>query len=110
MKKPKVRLENWSVVDSLLLQDYRELAPGQRLSGRVQRLFGIPQGTVFSATIVSVDRKRRRVETPHAVYRLGAVSRAYERWAGENDPQPVPAPYSVQSVVGVPVGTAHALR
>jgi hypothetical protein len=109
MKKPKVKLENWSVVDKLLLQDYRDLAPGQRLSGRVRKLFGIPQGTVFSATIVNVDRKRRWVETPNAVYRLGAVSHAYQRWAGQEAGQSAPA-YPAQSVVGVSIGTAHALR
>lgn len=110
MKKKKVRLENWSVVDSLTLQEFRDMVPGQRLSGRVRRLFGIPQGTVFSATIVSVDRKRRWVETPNAIYRLGVMSKAYEQWAGHPSETPAASLFPTQGVVGVPVGTAHALR
>ncbi|HEX4038980.1 MAG TPA: hypothetical protein VHX37_13050 [Acidobacteriaceae bacterium] len=110
MKKPKVKLENWSVVDSLLLQDFRDLAPGQRLSGRVSKLFGIPQGTIFSATIVYVDRKKHRVETPHAIYKLGSVNQAYERWADQRVTAPSALRYPAQRVVGVPVGTAQALR
>jgi hypothetical protein len=109
MRKRKVKLENWSVVDGLTMQDFRDMVPGQRVSGRVRSWFGIPQGTVFSATIVSIDRKRRRIETPNAVYRLGAMSKAYERWAGEGVAVSSSV-YSSQGVVGVPVGTAHALR
>lgn len=108
MGKRKVKLENWSVVDSLTMQEFRNMVPGQRVSGRVRKWYGIPSGTVFSATIVSVDRKRRRIETPNAIYRLGTISKAYERWAGE-DVRTSADLYSSQGV-GVPVGTAHALR
>lgn len=109
MRKRKVKLENWSVVDSLTMQEFREMVPGQRLSGRVRKMFGIPQGTVFSATIVSVDRKRRRIETPNAVYRLGAISQAYERWVGKEVAAPSANLYPA-GVVGNPIGTAAALR
>jgi hypothetical protein len=110
MRKRKVKLENWSVVDSLTLQEFRDMVPGQRVSGRVRKWFGIPQGTIFSATIVSVDRNRRLIETPNAIYRLGTVSKAYEQWAGEALAAPYAGLYSSQSALGVSVGTAHALR
>lgn len=110
MRKPKVKLENWSVVDSLLLQDYRDLVPGQRLTGRVRRLFGIPQGTVFTATIVKVDQRRQRVETPQAVYRLGKVSQSYEQWRGHHADEVPVGDFPVQAVAGVSMGAAQALR
>lgn len=79
----KLKLEQWSVVDRATLQDYRNLVPGQRLSGQVFRRFGLPRGTMITATITAVDRARGRVETANAVYRLGAISAAYQRWLGE---------------------------
>lgn len=103
MKMAKVKLENWYVVDNGTFQGFRNLAPGQRLTGRVKGLFGIPRGTVYSAAIVSIDERRRRVRTANAVYRLGAVDAAYEKWAGQ-----ATAKFPAQAVAGFT--TAQAVR
>jgi hypothetical protein len=105
MKMSKVKLESWSVVDNGTFQEFRNLAPGQRLTGRVKGLFGIPHGTVFSAAIVSIDEKRQRVRTANAVYKLGAINQAYENWAGQTTAR-IPA----QAVAGLSIGTASAVR
>lgn len=105
MKTSKVKLENWSVVDNGTFQEFRGLTVGQRLTGRVTGLFGIPHGTIFSAAIVSIDEKRRRVRTANATYRLGAMSQMYEKWAGQATAR-IPA----QAVHGFSIGTAQAAR
>lgn len=105
MKIAKVKLESWSVVDNGSFQEFRDLAPGQRLCGRVKGMFGIPRGTIFSAVIVSIDEKRRRVRTANAVYRLGTISATYEKWAGQ-----AMAKFPAQAVTGFSIGTAQAVR
>ena len=78
--KPKVRIENWSVVDDVISPAYRELAPGYRLSGFTFKHRDLPCGVVYTSAILSVDVGASLVETAEAVYQLGKLDRRYERW------------------------------
>lgn len=78
--KPKVRIENWSVVDDVISPAYRELAPGYRLSGSIFRHSDLPSGLVYTSAILRVDPGASLVETAEAVYQLGKLDRRYERW------------------------------
>jgi hypothetical protein len=78
--KPKVRIDNWSVVDGLISPAYRELAPGYRLNGFILRHRDLPCGLVYTSAILRVDAGAWLVETAEAIYQLGEVDRRYERW------------------------------
>ncbi len=80
VNKPKVRIENWSVVDDVISPAYRELVPGYRLTGYTFRHRDLPCGLIYSSAILSVDPETSLVETAEAVYHLGKVDRRYERW------------------------------
>jgi hypothetical protein len=76
MDKPVVRIENWSVVSSALFQGYRDLQPGQRLTGDVMG------HTIYTSAILNVDLANKLVETHNSLYLLGEVSEDYARWMG----------------------------
>ncbi|MGB6134163.1 MAG: hypothetical protein WCC14_10875 [Acidobacteriaceae bacterium] len=78
--KPKVRIENWSVVDDVISPAYRELAPGYRLTGSTFRHWDLPSGLIYTSAILRVDPGASLVETAEAVYQLGKVDGRYERW------------------------------
>lgn len=78
--KPRVRIDNWSVVDDVISPAYRELVPGYRLSGFLLRDGEVPCGLVYSSAILRVDAVASRVETAEAIYELGKMDRRYERW------------------------------
>lgn len=80
MSKPLVRIENWSVVDRVIASGYQELAPGRRLTGNIVGHENLPNGIIYTSTIVSVDTVSRRVETLNTVYELGQVDIEYQRW------------------------------
>lgn len=78
--KPRVKIENWSVVDSVIATGYQELAPGQRLTGNIFGHADLPNGTIYTSAIVSVDREAGLVETLNTLYQLGQIDSEYERW------------------------------
>jgi hypothetical protein len=78
--KPRVRIENWSVVNDVVSPAYRELVPGYRLSGFILRYRDLPCGVVYTSAILRVDSGASLVETAEAVYQLGKVDRRYEKW------------------------------
>lgn len=78
--KPKVRIENWSVVDDVISPAYRELALGYRLTGFTLNHWDLPSGVIYTSAILRVDPRASLVETAEAVYQLGTVDRRYERW------------------------------
>ena len=80
MEKPLVRIENWAVVDDLIFQDFRELRPGQRLTGTILATTDLPKGMIFTSVIQSVDLDNGLVETGSTVYQLGQVDEDWERW------------------------------
>lgn len=78
--KPKVHIDNWSVVNDVVSPAYRELAPGYRLSGFILRHRDLPCGLVYTSAILAVDMEASLVETSEAFYELGQVDRRYENW------------------------------
>ena len=80
MNKPVVKIENWSITGSVLFQDYRELEPGQRITGDVFGHTNIRNGFICSSSILSIDFINDLVETHNTFYQLGAVNEDYERW------------------------------
>lgn len=78
--KPRVRIENWSVVNDVISPTYRELVPGYRLSGFILEHHEQPCGVVYSSAILRVDSGASLVETAEAVYQLGKMDRRYEKW------------------------------
>ncbi|MGA8530616.1 MAG: hypothetical protein WB622_12940 [Acidobacteriaceae bacterium] len=78
-----VRIENWAVVDDLIFQGFRELEPGQRLTGTILATTDLPKGTIFTSVIQSVDLDNGVVETQNAVYQLGQMDEGWERWEAE---------------------------
>jgi hypothetical protein len=81
MDKPVINIDNWAVVGSVIFEGYRELEPGQRLVGDVLGHKNLHSGLIYTSAILSVDLTSRLVETRNTLYRLGAVSQDYERWA-----------------------------
>jgi hypothetical protein len=79
--KPIVKIENWSVVGSVIFEGYQELEPGQRLLGDVFTHRNLSSGLIYTSAILSVDHVNGLVETRNTIYRLGAVSGDYARWA-----------------------------
>ncbi|HEX3987530.1 MAG TPA: hypothetical protein VHX13_13075 [Acidobacteriaceae bacterium] len=90
MDKPWVRIENWAVVDDLIFQDFRELRPGQRLTGRILATTDLPKGIIYTAVIQSVDLHNGLIETQNSVYQLGQVDEEWERWEAEQSETSVP--------------------
>lgn len=85
MDKPSVRIENWAVVDDLISHGYRQLQPGQRLTGTILSTTNLPKGTIYTSVIQNVDAKAGQVETFNTIYQLGKMDEDYERWLGEQD-------------------------
>ena len=83
MEKPTVKIDDWSVVDNVVSQVYRELEPGRRLFGTILGHADLPNGIIYTSAIVRVDRVRGLVETRNSVYQLGQVSDSYARWDWE---------------------------
>lgn len=90
MEKPLVRIENWAVVDDLIFQGFRELEPGQRLTGAILATTDLPKGIIYTAVIQSVDFNHGVVETQNTVYQLGQVDEEWERWEAEQTETSVP--------------------
>lgn len=83
MEKSVAKLENWSVVGSVVFEGYRELEPGQRLTGEVMGHTNLPNGIIYTSAILTIDMEKRQVETRNTVYELGEMSADYERWLHE---------------------------
>lgn len=81
--KPIVRIENWSVVGSVVYYGFRRLEPGARLTGDVIGHSNLRNGTIFTSAILSIDLANHLVETHNSLYSLGEVSEDYARWARE---------------------------
>jgi len=85
-QKPSVKIENWAVVQSLNIADYRSLRPGNLLVGKV---FGHPRieegAFIFSSPIMSLDKDSHAVVTRNTVYRLGEASPDYKAWLREHE-------------------------
>lgn len=80
MAKRIVRLENWSVVSRVIFDGYRNLEPGQRLTGDVLGHANLRNGVIYTSAILNVDRLSRMVETRNTIYELGQVAPEYEQW------------------------------
>ncbi|HUB17596.1 MAG TPA: hypothetical protein VL990_03110 [Acidobacteriaceae bacterium] len=91
MEKPVIRIENWSVVASVLFRGYRKLEPGARLTGDVMGHTNLRNGTIYTSAILGVDLAGRLVETHNSIYHLGAVSVDYARWLQHQEEPPVAA-------------------
>lgn len=83
MDKPLARIENWSVVGSVVLGGFREMEPGQRLTGEVLGHTNLPNGIIYTSAILTIDLENRRVETQNTVYELGHINEDYDRWSRE---------------------------
>ena len=90
MDKPWVRIENWAVVDDLIFHGFRELEPGQRLTGTILATTDLPKGVIYTAVIQSIDLGKGVVETGNTVYQLGQVDEEWERWEAEQTGAAVP--------------------
>lgn len=90
MKKPLVRIENWSVVDDLISQGFHELEPGQRLTGTILATTDLPKGIIYTSVIQAIDLDNGVVETNNTVYQLGQVDEAWERWEAEQSETSIP--------------------
>ena len=80
MDKPLVRIENWSVVDSVISPGYRQLAPGKRLTGSILGHADLPNGIIYTSVIMNVDAAAGLVETVNTRYQLGAIDEEYDHW------------------------------
>jgi len=80
MQKKIVRIENWSVVSSVIYDGYCELEPGRRLTGDVLGHTRLRNGLIFTSAILNVDRRLGLVETRNTIYELGQVNPEYEHW------------------------------
>jgi hypothetical protein len=78
--KPVVRIENWSVVGSIIYYGFRNLEPGARLTGDVMGHANLRNGTIYTSAILAIDRLKGLVETHNSLYSLGEVSEDYARW------------------------------
>jgi len=85
MDKPIVRIENWSVVGSVIYHGYQNLEPGQRLTGDVMGHTNLRNGSIYTSAILNVDLGNRLVETHNSLYQLGQVDEAYARWMWEQE-------------------------
>jgi hypothetical protein len=78
--KPIVRIENWSVVGSVIYYGFRKLELGARLTGDVMGHANLRNGTIYTSAILTIDRLRNLVETHNSIYQLGEVSDDYAHW------------------------------
>jgi hypothetical protein len=85
MDKPIVRIENWSVVASVVSYGFRRLEPGQRLTGDVMGHTNLRNGSIYTSAILHIDLGNRLVETHNSLYQLGAVNEDYARWMWEQE-------------------------
>lgn len=81
MEKLTAKIENWSVVDNLIFNGFRELEPGQRLTGYLMGHSDLPNGVIYTSVIKSIDKATGLVETGNTVYQLGQINEQYEHWA-----------------------------
>jgi hypothetical protein len=81
MDKLSAKIENWSVVDNLIFHGFRQLEPGQRLTGYLMGHSDLPNGVIYTSVIQRVDVANGLVETANTVYRLGQMNEFYEHWA-----------------------------
>lgn len=80
MQKQRIRIENWAVVDDVITTSYRELEPGRRLTGTVFAHADLPNGIIYTSSIVSIDAAAGVVETQNRLYELGQASGEYHEW------------------------------
>ncbi len=83
MEKLSARIENWAIVDNLIFHGFRELEPGQRLTGYLMGHADLPNGVIYTSVIQSVDAANGLVETGNTVYRLGQVNEEYQQWVAD---------------------------
>jgi len=83
--KPIVKIENWSVVASVVNYGFRKLEPGQRLTGDVMGHTNLRNGSIYTSAILRIDLGNRLVETHNSLYQLGAVNEDYARWMWEQE-------------------------
>jgi hypothetical protein len=119
MEKLSARIENWSVVDNLIFHGFRELEPGQRLTGYLMGHTNLPNGVIYTSVIQGVDKANGLVETGNTVYRLGQVNEDYEQWATYQTETPVAMETPMPAFIGdprksvkayPPVHPVHAFR
>ncbi len=79
MQKKIVRIENWSVVSSVIYDGYCELEPGRRLTGDVLAHSHLRNGLIYTSAILNVDRRSGLVETRNTLYELGQINPEYQR-------------------------------
>jgi hypothetical protein len=84
VNKPKAKIDNWAVVDSVSSPDFRELEPERRLTGTIFGHANLPNGVIYTSAIVSIDSANRLVETRNSVYELGEMSDDYGRWSRDH--------------------------
>ncbi len=84
-EKPIVRIENWSVVGSVVYYGFRKLEPGARLTGDVMGHANLRNGTIYTSAILGIDLVNHLVETHNSLYRLGEVNEDYARWVREQE-------------------------
>jgi hypothetical protein len=84
VNKPKAKIENWAVVDSVSSPDFRQLEPERRLTGTIFGHSNLPNGVIYTSAIVRIDSANHLVETRNSVYELGEVNGDYDRWTREH--------------------------
>ncbi len=89
--KPIVRVENWSIVGSVVYSGFRKLEPGARLTGDVIGHANLRNGTIYTSAILTIDLADHLVETHNGFYRLGEANEDYARWAQDQEKPPVAA-------------------
>ena len=80
MQKKIVRIENWSVVSSVIYDGYCELEQGRRLTGDVLAHTQLRNGLIYTSAILNVDRRSGFVETRNTIYELGQINPEYQQW------------------------------
>ena len=83
MDKLSAKINNWSVVDNLIFNGFRDLEPGQRLTGYLMGHSDLPNGVIYTAVIQRVDRANGLVETGNTIYQLGHINEQYQFWASQ---------------------------
>ena len=79
--KTVVRIENWSVVEGLSSESFRELQPGSHLMGYAFGHANHPNAKfIYTSSIVNVDSEKRLVETLNTTYHLGETHPDYKSW------------------------------
>jgi len=84
-EKPIIRIENWSVVGSIVYQGFQKLEPGHRLTGDVMGHTNLRNGFIYTSAILRIDLPNRLVETHNTVYHLGEVDEDYGRWLSDQE-------------------------